>query len=100
MAAEPRAVYQVVLPDDPSHGVLVVYDLGDPGRAATAAGDYARYLASGPVRVEFAPDTRFVVRQIGSTVLFYDWSAANAGGASGGQVADILDTLGQGFPVG
>ena len=34
LAAAPRAVYQVILPKDPSHGFIVVYEFPDPARAA------------------------------------------------------------------
>ena len=38
LAAAPRAVYQVLLSKDPSHGYIVVYEFPDPARAAAGAG--------------------------------------------------------------
>ena len=37
LAAAPRAVYQVILPKDPTKGFIVVYEFPDPDRAAAAA---------------------------------------------------------------
>ena len=41
-------MYQVVLPADPTHGYIVVYELRDTARAAEAAAEQQRYLATGP----------------------------------------------------
>ena len=47
-ANAPRAVYQAVLPADPTHGYIVVYELRDTARAAEAAAEQQRYLVTGP----------------------------------------------------
>jgi hypothetical protein len=57
LAGTPRVVYQVVLPDDPTHGYLVIYDLPDASRAwsAPAAAGPTRRPTSGPARVASRP---------------------------------------------
>ncbi len=50
LASAPRAVFQVVLPDDPARGFIVVYEFSDSGRAAEAAAEEQQYLATGPGR--------------------------------------------------
>ncbi len=71
VAGVPRAVYQAVLPDDPAHGYIVVYELPTPAQAAAVAEAQAAYVGSPVGRVQFAVGTQFVVRQLGSTVIFY-----------------------------
>jgi hypothetical protein len=99
LAGSPRVVYQVVLPDDPDHGFLVLYDLADAQRAAGAAADQAAYLATGPGRVQTPIGTRHVIRQLGSVVILYSWNpdASTDDRAAGIQTA--LETLGVGIPV-
>ncbi len=97
LVSAPRGVFQAVLPDDPTRGYVVVYDLGDPAAAADAGRAMTAYLAAGPTRVQFPPDTRFVLRQVGSTLVFYHWSPAGSTDPTAGRVADVLATLGSGF---
>ena len=98
-AAAPRAVYQVLLPKDPNRGLIVVYEFRDPDSAAAAATEQAAYLATGPGRVQTPEGTVTVLRQVGSTVVYYSWlpSAAKDPSAPGIQAA--LETLGVGYPV-
>jgi len=95
----PRAVFQVTLLADPTRGFIVVYELSDSGRAADAAAEEQRYLATGPGRVQTPEGTVHVLRQVGSTVVLYDWlpGAAKDPAATGIQAA--LETLGVGFPI-
>ncbi len=92
-----RAVFQAVLPDDPDHGDIVVYDLGSVAAATAAGRAMAGYLAGGPTRVEFPPDAQFVLRQLGSTLVFYTWSIANSPEPEAAKVGQVLATLGSGF---
>ena len=69
----PRAVYQVILPDAPEEGFIVVYEFPDPTTAAEAATAQAAYLATGPARVQSAFGTRHIIRLVGSTVVLYSW---------------------------
>jgi hypothetical protein len=99
MAAAPRAVYQVVLPKDPNKGFVVVYEFADPGLAATAAAEQQAYLGTGPGRVQTPQGTVTLIRQVGSTVVFYDWLPAAAQDPSAAGIQTALEGLGVGFPV-
>ena len=41
LAGSPRAIYQVILPDEPGGGYIVVYELRDVAAAAAAGADQA-----------------------------------------------------------
>ncbi len=100
LAVAPRLIVRAVLPDDPAQGRIVVYDLGDPQAAYAAAREMAVYLATGPGRVQFAPDARFVLRLIGPTVIFSTWSAANAPDPTeGARLMTLLESVGIGVPI-
>ncbi|MEP6639055.1 MAG: hypothetical protein ABJC39_06865 [Chloroflexota bacterium] len=99
LAAAPRAVYQVILPKDPGRGFIVVYEFQDPDRAAAAATQQQAYLATGPARVQTPPGTVSIIRQVGSTVVFYDWLPAAAQDPSAAAIQSALETLGVGYPV-
>jgi hypothetical protein len=73
-ASAPRTVVQVVLPDDPTHGFIVLYALGTPAAALAGAQDQATYIASGPGHVLFVPGSQFSLRVIGGVAIFYVWS--------------------------
>ena len=95
----PRAVYQLVLPDDPTKGFIVVYEFPDPARAAAAGADQAAYLASGPGRIQ-APDGEIhILRQVGSTIVFYSWIPEGAQDARAPGIQAALETLGIGIPI-
>jgi hypothetical protein len=74
LTVAPRAVGQVLLPGDPDHGFIVLYEFPDPASAYAAAQQQAAYIGSGEGRIQFVPDTKFTLRQDGSCVLFYNWS--------------------------
>jgi hypothetical protein len=99
LANAARAVYQVILPDDPDKGYIIVYEFLDPGRAAEAAAEQQRYLETGPGKVQTPLGTVHVIRGVGTTVVTYSWlpEAANDPDAPGIQRA--LETLGVGYPV-
>jgi hypothetical protein len=99
LTTAPRAVYQVVLPKDPDKGYIVVYEFSDPTRAAAAAAEQQAYLGSGPGRVQTPQGTISVIRQVGSTVLLYQWLPGAAQDPAAPGVQDALATLGVGYPV-
>jgi hypothetical protein len=99
LGAAPRAVYQVLLPKDPTHGFIVVYEFPDPSRAADAATEQQAYLATGPGRVQKPQGTVTVIRQVGSTVVLYDWLPAASLDPSAAGIQAALETLGIGYPV-
>jgi len=100
LAAAPRSVIQVALPDDPDHGYVLIYALGSPDAAAAAARDHAAYLASSIGKVYYPPGTRFVLRQLGSTVVYFHWLPANAPDARTATIAQALETVGTEVPIG
>lgn len=99
LAEAPRVVYQVILPDDPTRGFVVVYEFSDSARAAAAAAEEQRYLASGPGRIQAPEGTVHVLRQVGSTVVLYEWLPGAAEDADAPAIQRALETLGVGFPI-
>jgi hypothetical protein len=99
LAAAARAVYQVVLPADPAHGFVSVYEFPDAAAAATAGKEQADYVASGPGRVQFPVDTRFLIRQLGTTIVFYAWSPENSPDPRTPDIQSALETLGTAIAV-
>lgn len=95
----PRLVLQAVLPDDPDGGEFVIYEFATAAAAREAGREYADYIASGVGRVQFQNDARFVLRQVGPTLLFFTWSPANATDERTPDVADALATLGDPVPI-
>ncbi len=77
-ASGARWPFQALLPDDPAGGYFVIYEFPDLAFAAAGGRDLAAYITSGPGRVQFPPDVRFVLRQVGSTLVFYPWSPASS----------------------
>lgn len=95
----PRALYQVILPDAPTEGFIVVYEFPDPTTAADAAAAQAAYLATGPARVQSAFGTRHVIRLVGSTVALYSWVPEGTTDERQARIQPALETLGVGVPV-
>ena len=95
----PRALHQVILPDAPGEGFIVVYEFSDATTAAEAAADQAAYLATGPARVQSAFGTRHVIRLVGSTVVLYSWVPEGAADARQPAIQAALETLGVGVAV-
>ena len=56
----------------------MVYDFPTPQAAFAGGSELAAYLASGPGRVQFPNDAQHVIRQVGSTLVFYTWSPVNS----------------------
>jgi len=98
-ATAPRLVIRAVLPDDPDHGLLVIYEFADPAEASAAAEEQAAYIAGGVGRVQFPNDARFVIRVVGSTAIFFTWSPAASPDARTASIATALEGLGFGVPV-
>jgi hypothetical protein len=99
-ATAPRLVVRAIIPSDPDHGRIVIYEFLSTADATSAAQEQAAYLASGVGRVQFTPDTQFTLRVDGSTVVFYSWAAANSPDpAKAAAVATALGTVGFGVPV-
>jgi hypothetical protein len=99
LVSAPRAVFQVTLPADPNRGYVVVYEFTDAARASQAAAEQQLYLASGPGRVQTPEGTVYVLRQVGPTVVLYEWLPAAARDPSAPEVQQALETLGVGYPI-
>lgn len=94
-----RGVYQVVLPDQPDAGFVVVYEFADSGGAVDAGNEEAGFLGTGPARVNFPRDAQHVLRQVGPTLILFSWSPSDADATAEGAVAGALGTIGIGFTV-
>jgi hypothetical protein len=100
LAGAARLVIRAVIPSDPDHGQIVIYEFLTTTDATSAAQEQAAYIASGVGRVQFPPDAQFTLRVLGSTVVFYAWSAANSPDPqAAGAVATALGTIGFGVPI-
>jgi hypothetical protein len=96
----PRAVYQVVIPNRPDAGFIVVYQFADAAAAVDAGNEEAGYLGTGPAKVQFPLDAQHVIRQLGPTLILYSWSPSLAADASvEADIGAALSTLGIGFSV-
>ena len=95
----PRSVFQVVLPDDPGHGFVVVYEFRDGASATTAGAELARYVGGGPGSVQFPPDTQHLIRLVGTTLVTYSWSPANSTDARAPGIFTALGSVGTGIDV-
>lgn len=95
----PRALYQVILPQAPDEGFIVVYEFADPRTAAEAATAQAAYLATGPARVQSAFGARHIIRLVGTTVVMYSWVPEGARDPMQPDIQSALETLGTGVPV-
>ena len=94
LSAAPRTVGQVLLPADPNHGFIVLYQFPDPASAYAAAQQQAAYIGGGEGRIQFVPDTQFTLRQDGSCVLFYNWSPSASTDPRSPAIETALDTFG------
>jgi hypothetical protein len=95
----PRALYQVILPEAPGEGFIVVYEFADPTAAAEAAAAQAAYLATGPAKVQSAFGARHIMRLVGTTVVLYSWVPEGAEDPRQPDIQTALETLGTGVPV-
>jgi hypothetical protein len=99
LSRAPREVLQAVLPTDPDHGFVVVYELPSEAEASDVGREYAAYIASGPGRIQFPTDTRFTLRRVGQTLLFFSWSPTNWPDPRSAELQSTLDTIGEAIPV-
>lgn len=95
----PRALYQVILPQAPGEGFIVVYEFPDPPTASEAATAQAAYLATGPAKVQSPFGSRHIIRLVGSTVVVYSWVPEGAEDPLQPDIQVALETLGTGVPV-
>jgi hypothetical protein len=99
LAGAPRAIYQVILPQDPDQGFIVAYEFLDPSQATQAAQEQAAYLASGPGRVNFPIGAVHVIRVVGTAVVLYSWIPEGAEDPAAPRIQEALETVGLAVPV-
>jgi hypothetical protein len=95
----PREVVQVLLPGDPDHGYISIYEFSDGAAAEAAARAQADYVGSPIGRVQFPPDSQFTIRVVGPTVVFHAYSPANSSDPGAARIPVDLATLGSGVDV-
>lgn len=91
----PRRVLQVVLPDAPAGGYIVIYELPGAADADAVGRDFRAYLASGTGAIQYPRDTEFVLRRVGATLVFYPYSAEAATDEREATIADVLQGIGE-----
>lgn len=94
----PRRVLQLVLPEDPGHGYVVIYELPTGGDAARVGADFQGYLAGGTGAIQYPRDEQFVLRRVGQTLVFFPWSSSVSPDPRVAQAAGIIAAIGE--PVG
>lgn len=99
LASAPRAVFQAILPNDPTHGYIVVYEFPDVAAAGLAGEEYAAFLGGGPGRIQFPLDAVHVLRQVGTTLVFYTYSPSAQPGTDAAKIATALGSIGNGFAI-
>lgn len=90
----PRTLVQAVLPEDPSAGYVVIYELPDANEADRVGREFLRYLGGGTGAIQYPRDTRFVLQRVGPTLVFYAWSAEASPDARVAEMAAALETVG------
>ena len=99
LAAAPRSIVQVTMPDDPEHGFIVVYALDSPNAALAAANDHAAWVASSIGRINFPTGTQFVLRVLGANVILFSWLPRSSPDARLDQVGPALGSIGEAITV-
>jgi len=90
----PRRLAQAVLPEDPQGGYVVIYELPSPNDADRVGRDFLAYLGSGTGAIQYPRDTKFVLRRVGQTLVFFPWSAEAAPDAKLAEMAAALENVG------
>lgn len=97
----PRAVAKVRLPNDPDRLYVVFYVFPDPAAADDGGRQAAAFWASGPALVQFPPETRFALSQVGEILVFAAWSPAVTTDVPTAERAfEVIRGFGQVIPVG
>lgn len=90
----PRLVLQAVIPADPQHGYVVVYELPDNGTADSVGREFLAYLHSGTGGIGYPNDAKFVLRRMGRTLIYFSWSPAVSPDPDVARLATVLEGLG------
>jgi hypothetical protein len=90
----PRAIVQALLPDDPNHGYITIYEFPTTAAASQGAGALVDYLGTGFGRAQFPPDARHRIRLLGTTLIYYSWSPASSPDVRTEEIEKALDAVG------
>jgi len=94
----PRQLIQAILPADLEGGNVVIYELPSNGEAERVGADFLAYLGSGTGAIQYPRDTQFVLRRVGETLVFFNWSPQGSPDARTADLAAAVATIGE--PVG
>jgi len=72
LANAPRTVLQVTLPEDPNGAFIVIYAMQSPQAADVAAAEQAELITRNRGGA-FPNSSRFSLRALGNTVVFFTW---------------------------
>jgi hypothetical protein len=97
-AGAPRTVLQATLPDDPTHGFVVIYAFQSPQAADAAAADHAAFVSRNPGGI-FPRGSRFVLRVVGSTVVSFWWIPDSVVDPRTALIEEALLAVGSEVPV-
>ena len=98
LANAPRTVIQATLPEDPNHGFIVIYAMQSPQAADAAAAEQSTFIASNRGGV-FPRTSRFSLRVVGSTVVFFTWVPESAIDQRTVRIEEALLSVGSEVPV-
>ncbi len=90
----PRLLLQAMVPSDPAHGFIVIYEFADADAADAAGHDFWTYLHTGPGAIDYPQDAQFVLRRMGTTLIFFPWSPTVSPDPAVARLASVLDGLG------
>ena len=90
----PRRLLQAVIPADPQHGVVVIYEFADANAADAAGREFWSYLHSGSGAIAYPADAQFVLRRMGTTLIFFPWSPTVSPDPEVARLAAVLEGLG------
>ena len=94
LLATPRRLLQAVIPADPQHGYVVIYEFADANTADAAGHEFVTYLHSGTGAIGYPPDAQFVLRRMGTTLIFFPWSPSVSPDPAVARLASVLGGLG------
>jgi len=95
LSTVPRRVLQAVIPSDPNAGYVVVYELSTTSDADRVGRDFASYLASGTGAIQYPRDARSVIRRVGQTLVFFEYSPLADPDPEVARLASVLATVGE-----
>jgi hypothetical protein len=90
----PRRLVQAVLPSDPTGGYVVIYEFAGANEADAAGRDFLAYLHGGVGAIQYPADEQYVLRRIGTTLVFFAWSPTVSPDPEVARMAATLETVG------